>query len=252
MDTLELHAATSDPRKTKLPHRLFGIHTHRNFLSKSHLVRRAPPNLSLLLIFWSPLSVAPVVNSLKYQKKYNDSVQMLVSLYELGKLVASSPNLLDNSEDYWTPEKRCRIFMGINKDNSRLKPSRIMAFGRKHEAVRLFEVRPEYPYPLDYHDPCDITTSVRDWYLLALVPLYVIVEGSFDIGFPSNWTRGYFLNSKSPLVLRSRTNKSSSKVFFPLLFCNTSSLSPFVLQMRGQILKRRRSILREAHHIFFA
>jgi hypothetical protein len=42
--------------------------------------------------------------------------------------------------------------MGSNKDSPRLAPSRIMDFGRKREAVRLFEVRPEYPYPFDYHE----------------------------------------------------------------------------------------------------
>ncbi|PMD53505.1 uncharacterized protein K444DRAFT_148652 [Hyaloscypha bicolor E] len=96
--------------------------------------------------------LAPATNSREYQKKYNDSTQTLVRLFGLGTPVASSPGLLDDSEYSGTSNTQCRLFMGSNKDNPRLTPSRIMAFGRKRETVRLFEVRPEYPYPFDYHE----------------------------------------------------------------------------------------------------
>jgi hypothetical protein len=79
-------------------------------------------------------------------------MQTLVRLFGLGTPVASSPGLLDDSEYCGTSNTQCRLFMGSNKDNPRLTPSRIMAFGRKREAVKLFEVRPEYPYPFDYHE----------------------------------------------------------------------------------------------------
>jgi hypothetical protein len=102
-----------------------------------------------------PLKNAPlalVANSREYRKKYNDSWQTLVRLFGPGKSTVSSPGLLDDSEYCWNLKARCGLFMGFNKDSPRLIPSRIMAFGRKLEAVRLFEVRPEYPYPFDYHE----------------------------------------------------------------------------------------------------
>jgi len=106
--------------------------------------------LSLKHCLLPDLLIAPVTNSREYQKKYNDSMQMLVRLFGPGKSVVSSPNLLDDSEDCWTSKTQCGRFIGFNKDNPRLISSRIMASGRKREVARLFEVRPEYPYPFDY------------------------------------------------------------------------------------------------------
>jgi hypothetical protein len=102
-----------------------------------------------------PLKNAPlalVANSREYRKTYNDSLQTLVRLFGPGESTVSSPGLLDDSEYCWNSKARWGLPMGFNKDSLRLIPSRIMAFRRKREAVRLFEVRPEYPYPFDYHE----------------------------------------------------------------------------------------------------
>ncbi|KAH8779000.1 hypothetical protein BGZ57DRAFT_927203 [Hyaloscypha finlandica] len=96
--------------------------------------------------------LAPATNSREYQKKYNDPIQALVRLSGLFTSIASSPGLLDDSEYCRILNMQRRLLMGSNKDYPRLARSQIMAFGRKRAAVRLFEVRPEYPYPFDYHE----------------------------------------------------------------------------------------------------
>jgi hypothetical protein len=96
--------------------------------------------------------LAPVSDSREYRKKYNDSMQILVRLIRHEKSAASSPDLLDDSQSHKASKTRYGRFMGFNKDNPRLTQSRIMAYGRNSEAVRLFVVRPEYPYPFDYHE----------------------------------------------------------------------------------------------------